>query len=97
MSRFLVTDKNSEGFKPEDILGTIRNGMLERGTKLMDKKHSETVAMIDNNIKTLIHLFENSTMVLNRAFEELGPVIRRVGKARSECCPGSGSDASGFC
>ena len=53
--------------------------------------------MIDNNIKTLIHLFENSTMVLNRAFEELGPVIRRVGKARSECCPGSGSDASGFC
>lgn len=92
-----MTDKNSEGFKPEDILGTIRNGMLERATKLMDKKPYETVAMCDNDIKTLIHLAENNTMVLNCAFEELGPVIRRMGKARSECCSGSGSDASGFC
>ena len=39
MSWFLVTDKNSEGFKREDILGTIRNEIFERAIKLMDKKH----------------------------------------------------------
>ena len=36
MSRFLVTDENPDGYKLEDILGAIRNEVIQRAAKIMD-------------------------------------------------------------
>ena len=85
MSRFLVTDENPEGYKLEEILGTIRNEMFERATKIMDDHRPEAVAVMNNNIKILNHLAEsiilaeNSTSVLDKAFGQHDPNMPRIG------------------
>jgi hypothetical protein len=86
MSRFLVTDENPEGYKLEEILGTIRNEMFERATKIMDDHRPEAAAVMNNNIKILNHLAEsiilaeNSTSVLDKAFGQHDPNMPRIGK-----------------
>ena len=87
MSRFLVTDENPDGYKLEDILGAIRNEVIQRAAKIMDDGRPEAVAVLNNNIKILDHLArsivlaESSTAVLDKAFGQHDPNVPRIGKA----------------
>ncbi|MBT3990999.1 MAG: histidine kinase [Rhodospirillaceae bacterium] len=74
MTKFLITDENTEGYKLEDILLAIRRDMLERCGKVVDDHRGEALHVMDNNMKILALLSEaigiatDSTAVLNRAF-----------------------------
>ncbi len=74
MTRFLISKENPDGYKLEDILRAIRPDILTRCTKIMDDHRSEASHVLDNNMKILnllsdaIHLAEDSTDTLDRAF-----------------------------
>ncbi len=74
MTRFLLSKENPEGHKLEDILKAIRKDILTRCTKIMDDQRTEAAHVLDNNMKILnllsdaIHLAEDSTAVLDKAF-----------------------------
>ncbi len=84
MSRFLVTDENPDGYKLEEILGAIRNEIINRATKIMDDKRPEAQVVLNNNITILsllaqsIELAEDSSRVLDKSFgphSDKGPRI----------------------
>ncbi len=90
MTRYLVSTENPEGHKLEDILRAIRTDILARCTKIVDDQRTEAAHVLDNNMKILnllgdaIHLAENSTATLDKAFgpsaaAEGGPP--RIGEA----------------
>ena len=90
MTRFLISKENKDGYKLEDILRAIRKDILTRCTKIVDDQRTEASHVLDNNMKILnllsdaIHLAEDSTATLDRAFgpsaaAEGGPP--RIGEA----------------
>jgi hypothetical protein len=74
MTRFLISKENKDGFKLEDILRAIRKDILTRCTKIVDDQRTEASHVLDNNMKILnllsdaIHLAEDSTTILDKAF-----------------------------
>ncbi len=74
MTRFLLSTENPEGHKLEDILKAIRRDILTRCTKIVDDQRTEASHVLDNNMKILnllsdaIHLAEDSTATLDKAF-----------------------------
>ncbi|MFQ5618441.1 MAG: hypothetical protein ACE5FR_05650 [Rhodospirillales bacterium] len=82
MTRFLVSKENPEGYKLEDILRAIRKDILTRCTKIVDDQRTEAAHVLDNSMKILnllsdaIHLAEDSTAVLDKAF---GPSASGMG------------------
>ncbi len=74
MTRYLVSKENPEGHKLEDILRAIRKDILTRCTKIVDDQRTEASHVLDNSMKILnllsdaIHLAEDSTASLDRAF-----------------------------
>ncbi len=74
MTRFLISKENPEGHKLEDILKAIRKDILTRCTKIVDDQRAEAAHVLDNSMKILnllsdaIHLAEDSTTTLDKAF-----------------------------
>ncbi|MFB3135169.1 MAG: hypothetical protein ACE1Y3_05495 [Rhodospirillales bacterium] len=74
MTRFLISKENPEGYKLEDILRALRKDILIRCTKIVDDQRTEAAHVLDNNMKILnvlsdaIHLAEDSTTTLDKAF-----------------------------
>ncbi len=74
MTRYLVSDENTGGFKLEDILRIIRNDVLIRCTKISSDTRAEAQQVLRNNIHVLEHLTdaisvaEDSTRILDKAF-----------------------------
>ena len=74
MTRFLASEDNPAGLKPEEILTALRADMLMRCTKLTGDARPEALHVLANNIKILDHLTAaielatDSTQTLNRAF-----------------------------
>ncbi|MBT5938637.1 MAG: histidine kinase [Rhodospirillaceae bacterium] len=74
MTKFLISDDNSDGYKLEDILMAVRKDMLARCGKVVDDHRAEALHVMKNNMKILgmlseaITLATDSTNVLNRAF-----------------------------
>lgn len=86
MTHFLSSDKNTKGYKLEDILKRIRNDILYRATKIMDDDKPEAQHVMANNMEILgmlteaIALAEDSTNVLDRAFGSSKSGAPRIGK-----------------
>lgn len=78
MTKFLVSDVNPDGYKLEDILRTIRKDILDRCQKIASDSRTEAEQVVSNNMKILnllteaIHLAEESTHVLTKAFGPSG-------------------------
>jgi hypothetical protein len=74
MTKFLVSEDNTTGYKLEDILLTIRADILKRCEKVVDDHRPEALHVMQNNMKILgmltecINLAMDSTNVLNKAF-----------------------------
>ena len=74
MTKFLVSEDNTGGYKLEEILLAIRADILKRCDKVVDDHRTEALHVMANNMKILgmltecIHLAMDSTTVLNRAF-----------------------------
>tara|TARA_B100000315_G_scaffold186829_1_gene176361 strand:- start:13351 stop:13623 length:273 start_codon:yes stop_codon:yes gene_type:complete len=74
MTKFLISDDNTDGYKLEDILMAVRKDMLARCDKVVDDHRTEALHVMNNNMKILgllsesINLATDSTNVLNRAF-----------------------------
>ena len=74
MTKFLVSDENTTGYKLEDILLAIRADILKRCDKVVDDHRPEALHVMANNMKMLsmmtdcIHLAMDSTNVLTKAF-----------------------------
>jgi len=74
MTRFLVSDENSDGYKLEDILHVIRTDVIVRCTKIMHDPKDEARHVLDNNMRILnllseaIPFAEDSTKVLVKSF-----------------------------
>jgi len=82
MTRFLVSDENTEGFRLEDILNAIRKDILSRSLKIADDTRAEARHVSNNNMKILgllaeaIALAEDSTHTLDKAFGPSGETPR---------------------
>ena len=78
MTKFLVSEQNTEGYKLEDILRVIRKDIVLRCDMILDDTRSEAEQVISNNMEILnlltkaIHLAQNSTEVLEKAFGPAG-------------------------
>ncbi len=87
MSGYLITEDNPDGHKLEDILGAIRNEVIQRATKIMEDRRPEAVAVLNNNIKILgllsesIELAEDSSRILDKSFGRHQPNEPRIGAA----------------
>lgn len=74
MTKFLVSEDNTTGYKLEDILLTIRADVVKRCEKVVDDHRPEALHVMQNNMKILnmltecIHLAMDSSNVLNKAF-----------------------------
>jgi len=74
MTKFLVSEDNTGGYKLEDILLTIRADILKRCEKVVDDHRPEALHVMQNNMKILgmltecINLATDSSNVLNKAF-----------------------------
>ena len=74
MTKFLVSEENTTGYKLEDILLTIRADILKRCEKVVDDHRPEALHVMQNNMKILgmltecINLAMDSSNVLNKAF-----------------------------
>jgi hypothetical protein len=74
MTRFLASEDNPAGLKPEDILTALRSEVIARCVKLTSDARPEALHVLANNIKILDHLTAaidlaaDSTQTLNRAF-----------------------------
>ena len=78
MTEFLASDAKPEGHKLEDILRAIRKDILYRCGKIVDDTRPEAEQVVANNMQILnllteaIHLAEDSTQVLTKAFGPSG-------------------------
>lgn len=78
MTHFLITEENPNGSKLEDLLKQIRSDIVIRCGKVIDDQNTIAEKVITNNIKILaliteaIHLAENSTQALDKAFGPSG-------------------------
>lgn len=85
MTKFLVSDENTEGFRLEDILTAIRKDILSRSLKIADDARPEAAHVMSNNMKILtllsdaVALAEDSTRTLDKAFGPHGSEPR-IGK-----------------
>jgi hypothetical protein len=74
MTKFLVSEENTTGYKLEDILLTIRADILKRCEKVVDDHRPEALHVMQNNMKILgmitecINLASDSSNVLTKAF-----------------------------
>ncbi len=74
MTRFLVSEENPNGHKLEELLIEIRGDILYRCTKIAKDQRPEAMAVLANNVMILehiteaIHLAQDSTKILDRAF-----------------------------
>ncbi|WBQ10880.1 hypothetical protein L2D01_03655 [Hyphomonadaceae bacterium ML37] len=74
MTRFLASEDNPAGLKPEEILTALRSEVITRCAKLTGDMRPEALHVLANNIKILDHLTgaidlaADSTQTLNRAF-----------------------------
>ena len=74
MTRFLASDTNPDGFKLEELLLSLRRDVVIRTEKIIDDPRPEARLVCDNNLRILqlltdaLHLAEESTTALNRAF-----------------------------
>ncbi len=74
MTRFLASEDNPAGLRPEDILTALRSEVITRCVKLTSDARPEALHVLANNIKILDHLTAaidlatDSTQRLNRAF-----------------------------
>lgn len=82
MTRYLVSEENTQGSRLEDILRLIRDDVLLRCTKISGDTRAEAQQVLRNNIQVLAHLSdaiaiaEDSTHILDKAF---GPSAAAVG------------------
>lgn len=82
MTKFLVSDKNPDGRKLEEILRVIRKDILYRCKKIIDDPAPEAERVIANNMEILnlitqaIAKAENSTEILTKAFGPHGKTPR---------------------
>jgi hypothetical protein len=82
VTHFLITDKNPEGSKLEDVLRKIRADILYRCGKIVDDENPIAGEVLANNIKILEHmtqsidLAESSTKKLDKAFGPSGRTPR---------------------
>ena len=87
MTQFLISDDRPEGFKLEDILGSIRKDMILRATKILDDDRPEARKVLENNIKIMqllsesINITEDSTRLLDKHFGRHEPGKPRIGTA----------------
>ena len=87
MTQFLISDDRPEGFKLEDILGSIRKDMILRATKILDDDRPEARKVLENNIKSMqllsesINIAEDSTRLLDKHFGRHEPPKPRIGTA----------------
>ena len=58
MTKFLVSEDNTGGYKLEDILLTIRADILKRCEKVVDDHRAEALHVMQNNMKILGMLTE---------------------------------------
>ncbi len=78
MTHFLTSDENPEGYKLEEILRVLRKDILDRCQKIVSDTRPEAEQVIANNMTILtllteaIHLAEDSTHVLDKAFGPSG-------------------------
>lgn len=85
MTKFLVSDENTEGFRLEDILIAIRMDILSRSLKIASDGRPEAAHVMNNNMKILtllsdaINLADDSTRTLDKAFGPHGGEPR-IGK-----------------
>lgn len=85
MTKFLVSEENSEGFRLEDILTAIRKDILSRSLKIADDVRPEAQHVMSNNMKILnllseaVKLADDSTRTLDKAFGPHG-TEPRIGK-----------------
>ena len=74
MTRFLVSDEHSTGYKLEEILTAVRGDVVKRCEKIVDDHRAEAHHVLENNIRVLallteaIKLAEDSTHTLDRSF-----------------------------
>lgn len=74
MTRFLVSDEKTDGYKLEEILMVLRNDVITRCGKIAEDKRTEAQHVLSNNIKILqlleqaVELAEDSTNILDKAF-----------------------------
>jgi len=86
MTKFLVSDENTQGYKLEEILLVIRADILMRCEKVVEDHRPEALHVMANNMKILdmltqcIQLAMDSTTVLNRAFGPSQGGRPRIGK-----------------
>ena len=85
MTHFLAIDDNPGGYKLEDILGSIRQGIFKRVDKILGDDKPEAKQVLKNNIKILglltesIEIAEHSTAVLDKDFDPSNPAEPRIG------------------
>lgn len=74
MTKFLVSEDNTDGMKLEDVLNALRAEIVLRCTRITDDFRPEARQVLNNNIKILgllseaIALADDSTHILDRAF-----------------------------
>ena len=70
----MISKENPEGHELEDLLRAIRRDILTRCPKIVDDQRAEAAHVLDNTMKILnllsdaIHLVEDSTVTLDKAF-----------------------------
>ena len=85
MTHFLMSEKNPDGYKLEDVLTLIRNDVLTKSTRIMDDRRPEARAVLENDLHIVnlltdsIALAEDSTKLLLKAFGESVPGRPRIG------------------
>jgi len=78
MTKFLRSESNPDGQKLEDILRAIRKDIITRCQKVIDDSRPEAEHVLANNMQILnmltdaIHLAEDSSHVLDKAFGPAG-------------------------
>lgn len=74
MTKYLISQDNPSGSKLEEVLKDLRKDILLRCTKIVDDHRPEAYHVLDNNMNILsllteaIHIAEDSTMTLDKAF-----------------------------
>ena len=78
MTKFLSSDANPDGHRLENILRAIRKDILMRCDKIVNDTRPEAEQVVANNTQILamltdaIHLAEDSTQILTKAFGPSG-------------------------
>jgi len=86
MTHFLISEDKPDGYKLEDILNVLRRDILKRSTKIMDDDRTEAQQVLDNSVNILshiteaIHLAEDSSAILEKAFGPSRSGSPRIGK-----------------